>query len=175
MAFADVLSSKVFVDLATTAPGPTLDCFGGYIEILSKHSEFWVLRGIVPPGSAVPAHHHPDAEDFLILSGRQQVLVSDEDTMVWREARSGDYLRVPGGALHAHRNVTDEPAVDLIITTVRLGTFFEEIGRPVTDDLQAPTPEEVANFVAKSIEYGYVLASPEENAAYGIELPGFAL
>jgi quercetin dioxygenase-like cupin family protein len=173
--FAESLSSSVFSDLAATPPGPTLDCFGGYVEILSKHSDFWVLRGTVPPGSAVPAHHHPDPEDFLILSGRQQVLVSDGHAMVWREARGGDYLRVPGGALHAHRNVTDEPAIDLIVTTPRLGTFFEEIGRPVTDDLQPPTPEEVARFVAKSVEYGYVLATPEENAAYDIELPGFAL
>jgi quercetin dioxygenase-like cupin family protein len=173
--FTDSLSSRVFKKLAATSPGQTLDCFGGYIEILSKHSDFWVLRGTVPPGSAVPAHHHPDPEDFLILSGRQQVLVSDGDAMVWREARAGDYLRVPGGALHAHRNVTDEPAVDLIVTTERLGTFFEEIGRPVTDDLQPPTPEEVAHFVAKSIEYGYVLATPEENAAYGIALSGITL
>lgn len=173
--FSDVASSSLFANLAASPPGPTLDCFGGYIEILSSYAEFWVLRGTVPAGSAVPAHHHPDPEDFLILSGRQQVLVADGDAMVWRDARAGDYLRVPGGALHSHRNVTDEPAIDLIVTTPRLGTFFEEIGRPVTDDLQPPTPEEVARFVAESAEYGYVLASPEENAAYGIELPGFAL
>lgn len=173
--FPNMVRSSLFAEVPTCPPGPTLDCFGGYIEILSKHADFWVLHGTVPPGSAVPAHHHPDPEDFYILSGRQQVLVADGDAMVWRDARAGDYLRVPGDALHSHRNVTDEPAIDLIVTTPRLGTFFEEIGRPVTADLQPPTPEEVARFVAKSIEYGYVLASPEENAAYGIELPGFAL
>jgi quercetin dioxygenase-like cupin family protein len=178
--FATHDRSVILAGLAVTAPGPTLDCFGGHVQILSKSAEFWVLRGIVPPGSAVPLHHHPDAEDFLILSGTQQVLVADDegsgdgDGMVWRDARAGDYIRVPGDAWHAHRNVTDEPAVDLIITTPRLGRYFEEIGRPVTETLAPPTSEEIAHFVAKSHEYGYVLASAEENAAYGIDLPDFS-
>lgn len=172
--FAETEKSAVLAALAATAPGPTLDCYGGYIEILSKAADFWVLRGIVPPGSVVPAHSHDDAEDFLILSGSQQVLVADGDTMVWRDANAGDYIRVPGNAVHAHRNVTDQPAIDLIITTPRLGRFFEEVGRPVTPDMQPPTPEEVAAFVAKSTEFGYKLASVEENASYGIDLPVFS-
>jgi hypothetical protein len=94
--------------------------------------------------------------------------------MVWRDAHAGDYIRVPGNAVHAHRNVTDQPAVDLIVTTPRLGRFFEEVGRPVTADMKPPTPEEVAAFVAKSAEFGYKLASVEENASYGIDLPVFS-
>lgn len=168
---ADGTTGALLAELATTPPGPTLDCFGGLIEVLSKAEEFWVLRGTVPPGSVVPAHRHPDAEDFLILAGTQQVLVSEGDQMVWRDARAGDYVRVPGKALHAHRNVTDRPAIDLIVTTARLGRFFEEIGRPVTKDHRPPTQEEVAHFAAKSREYGYELASPEQNAAYGLHLP----
>jgi hypothetical protein len=34
--------------------------------------------------------------------------------------------------------------------------------------------EEVANFVAVSQRYGYVLSSPGENAAVGITMPLFA-
>jgi quercetin dioxygenase-like cupin family protein len=172
--FAEMQSSGVLARLATTDAGPTLDCFGGYIQILSKATDFWVLRGIVPPGSVVPMHSHDDAEDFFILSGSQQVLVGDGDDMTWVDATAGDYIRVPGQAVHAHRNVTDRPAIDLVVTTARLGRFFEEIGRPITADHQPPTDEEVAAFVEKSIEYGYQLATPEENAAYGIELPIFA-
>ena len=56
----------------------------------------------------------------------------------------------------------------------RLGRFFAEVGRPVTDTLGPPTPEEVANFVAVSEKYGYVLGTPEENAAVGITLPMFS-
>ena len=43
--------------------------------------------------------------------------------------------------------VSNEPAVDLIVTTARLGRFFEEIGRPVTDSPQPPTPDELAYFL----------------------------
>jgi hypothetical protein len=43
--FAEMPSSGVLARLATTDAGPTLDCFGGYIQILSKATDFWVLRG----------------------------------------------------------------------------------------------------------------------------------
>jgi hypothetical protein len=81
---------------------------------------------------------------------------------------------VPGNVLHAHRNLSSEPAIDLIVTTARLGRFFEEIGRPVTDSPIPPTPGELARFVETSMKYGYVLATPEENAAVGIDTPTFS-
>ena len=71
---------------------------------------------------------HAAGEDFFILSGTQQVLVQEAGGLVWRDAHAGDYVRVPGNVWHAHRNVSDELAIDLIVTTARLGRFFEEIG-----------------------------------------------
>jgi quercetin dioxygenase-like cupin family protein len=166
--------SAVFHRLADTPPGQSFDVFGATVEFLSWSDEFCVMRGTVPAGSSVPLHHHADAEDFLILSGTHQVLIQDAGGLQWRDAHAGDYVCVPGGVFHAHRNITDEPAVDLIVTTARLGRFFTEIGRPVTDSLQPPTPEEVAHFVEVSPKYGYVLGTPEENAAAGIAMPQFA-
>jgi quercetin dioxygenase-like cupin family protein len=171
---ADLSSGALFPRLADTPPTQTLDVFGATVEFLSWTDEFCVMRGVVPPGGVVPLHSHDDAEDFFILSGQQQVLVSEGNDLVWRTAAAGDYVRVPGNAVHAHRNVTDQPAVDLIVTTARLGRFFAEIGRPVTEALQPATPEELANFVGKFATYGYVLGTPEENAAVGIDLPPFA-
>lgn len=52
--------------------------------------------------------------------------------MEWRDARAGDYVQVTGGMPHAHRNISDEPAIELVITTARLGRFFREIARPKT-------------------------------------------
>jgi quercetin dioxygenase-like cupin family protein len=166
--------STVFHRLAGMPPTPSFEVFGGIVEFLSWSDEFCVLRGTVPPGSVVPLHRHPDAEDFLILSGTHQVLVQGDNGLEWRDAHAGDYVRVPGDAPHAHRNVTDRPAVDLIVTTARLGRFFQEVGRPMTEGLAAPTPEEVANFIAVSERYGYVLGTPEENAAVGITMPVFS-
>ena len=166
--------SAVFHRLADVPPGQSFDVFGGIVEFVSWSDEYCVLRGTVPAGSVVPLHRHPDAEDFFILSGTQQVLVAGRGGLEWRDAHAGDYIRVPGDVPHAHRNVTDEPAIDLIVTTARLGRFFVEVGRPVTDALAPPTAEEVANFVAVSEKYGYVLGTPEENAAVGITMPTFS-
>lgn len=160
--------SQVLRELAGIPPGPTLDVFGATVEFVSRSDEFCVMRGVVPPGGVVPLHRHADAEDFFILSGTQQVLMQDENGLVWRDAYAGDYVRIPGNVPHAHRNISPQPAVDLIVTTALLGRFFEEVGRPMTDSLPAPTTEEMAYFVETAKKYGYVLATPEENAAIGI-------
>jgi hypothetical protein len=60
--------------------------------------------------------------------------------------------------------------VNLIITTKRLGRFFQEVGRPATDAPQPVTPEELARFAAICAKYGYWNATPEENAAVGIRV-----
>src|ERR1700724_622248 len=147
-----------FYHLADQTPGQTFDVFGPTVEFLTWSDEFCVMRGVVPPGVTVPLHRHEDAEDFYIISGTQQVLVTGENGLEWHDA-------------HAHRNVSNEPAVELIITTARLGRFFQEIGRPVTDSLAPPTPEEFAHFIDVAVSYGYVLGSPEDNAAVGITVP----
>jgi hypothetical protein len=96
-------------------------------------------------------------------------LIDGEGGLEWRDARPGDYIRVAGNAPHAHRNIADEPAVDLVITTAAMGRFFREVGRPVGSP--PPTADEVARFAETASRFGYLLATPEENAAVGITLP----
>lgn len=131
-----------------------------------------VMRAVIPPGVVVPLHRHDDFEDFFMLSGGHQVLIERDGRLQWCDAHAGDYIRVPGTTPHAHRNLSDRPAVDLIITTARMGEFFREVGRPV--DAPPPTGREVADFVATAARYGYQLGTPEENAAVGITMPAFA-
>lgn len=153
-----------------------LDVFGPQVEFLTmtddETNNICVMRAVIPPGVTVPLHRHDDFEDFLVLSGGHQVLIESDGRLQWRDAGAGDYIRVPGEMPHAHRNISEQPAVDLIITTSRMGEFFREIGRPV--DAPPPTAEEVANFVATAMRYGYHLGTPEENAAVGITIPTFA-
>jgi len=161
------------IDQATNRP--VLNVLGPTVEFLTQPSEeaehLCVMRGVLPPGVTVPLHSHDDAEDFYIVAGSQQVLVQEADGFQWRDAQAGDYVRVPGGTPHAHRNVSDEPAVDLIFTTARLGRFFEEVGRPVAGPPQPPSPDQIAKFMATALRYGHALGTPEENAAVGIQLP----
>jgi hypothetical protein len=51
-----------------------------------------------------------------------------------------------------------------------MGCFFREIGRPFTAAPQPPTPDDLIHVAEVSARYGYWNATPEENAAVGIDL-----
>jgi len=154
--------------------GPVLDTLGTTIEVLSRSSAddggVCALRGVIPPGVIVPLHSHEDPEDFYILAGTQEVLTQQAGGLEWISAHAGDYVRIPAGAMHAHRNTSSEPAVDLVITTPKLGRFFEAVGRPVSDPPVPPSRDDVERFIDTALAYGYVLGTPEQNAAVGLEL-----
>jgi Uncharacterized conserved protein, contains double-stranded beta-helix domain len=154
--------------------GMVADHFGPTVEFLTspddKRNGFCVLRGTIPPGAFVPLHAHPDTEDFLIISGSMDGLRQDAQGYRWISASAGDYIHVPGDAPHAWRNLSSEPAVSLIITTQRLARFFQETGRPLAKAAQPATQEELERFATIAASYGHWLASPEENAAVGIDM-----
>lgn len=168
--------SNVIRRIAEPTPAHTFDVFGPVVGFLRSpadtDADVCVMWGVIPPGVTVPLHSHDDAEDFFIISGTQQVLTQGAHGLQWREAKAGDYVQVAGGVPHAHRNISDQPAIELVITSARLGRFFREIARPITSP-QPPTPDEFERFVAVAAKYGYILGTPEENAAVGIDTPDF--
>ncbi|GBE68097.1 cupin [Mycobacterium sp. MFM001] len=137
----------------------TLDVFGAIVEFMTPedNGEFCVMRVVMPPGVTVPLHSHKDFGDFYILAGSFQVLIENDGGMKWRDAHAGDYIRVPGDVPHALRNVSDEPAVDLVITTAHMGNFFREVGRPVGSP--PPTAQDAARLAEIAGRYGYRLAT----------------
>jgi mannose-6-phosphate isomerase-like protein (cupin superfamily) len=167
-------NSRVFDDISSGSGTEVFDVLGPTLEFLTWNDEYCMMRGVVPPGVTVPLHSHDDAEDFFIVSGTQQVLIETDEATVWVDARAGDHVRVTGSALHAHRNVSAEPAVDLIVTTARMGRMFREIGRPFTGTPLPVTPEALAHFMEVSARYGIRFGTPEQNAAVGIDLPVFS-
>jgi quercetin dioxygenase-like cupin family protein len=174
----DLADRGFFTSLLDYTGAEVLDVLGPTVEFLNVSEEpneqFCLMRGVVPPGVTVPLHSHDDTEVFFVVSGSQEVLVPGVDGLEWRVVHAGDFVHVPGGALHAHRNVSNEDAVDLIITTPRLGVFFREVGWTAAD-ADGPTPAERLNtFVETALRYGMRLGTPEENAAAGIELPGLS-
>jgi quercetin dioxygenase-like cupin family protein len=171
---SDQNRAKVLRGVVAGTPYTAMDVFGPTVEFISgpddPGADFCVMRGVLSPGVVVPLHSHDDDEDFLILAGTQRVLIEDADGLQWRDLHAGDYVHIPGGIVHAHRNVSDEPAVDLVITSTRLGRFFRELARPDVG-LRGPlTREDLGQLIALSAEYGYILGTPEQNAAVGIEL-----
>jgi hypothetical protein len=108
--------------------------------------------------------------ELLIISGELEALRQDSQDHTWIKAKANDYVHVPSNARHAWRNVSGAPAVVLVITTKKLGQFFQEIGRPQTSTPLSVTPEDLERFAAITARYGYWNASPEENALVGIHL-----
>jgi quercetin dioxygenase-like cupin family protein len=157
-------------------PHVLLDVFGPTVEFLVLPSEsaagYCILKGTIPPGVSVPLHSHPDDESFFLLSGRLQTLDQRKDGFEWINMNVGDFHHVPQDVKHAWKNQSNEPAVTIIVTTARLGRFFQEIGRPVAADacLQPPTPADIQHFVEVAARYGHWLGSPQENAAAGIKV-----
>jgi quercetin dioxygenase-like cupin family protein len=152
--------------------GLVVDVFGPTIEFLVEpaSAEFCTLKGIIPPGVAIPMHSHADVEDFIVVKGQVAGLQVGPSGHQWVIGNVGDLLHVPSGVPHAWRNDTQEPVELLIFTTPKLGRFFKEIGRPITSASAPVLPEDIGHFMAVCAQYGYWNATPEENAAVGIAL-----
>ena len=75
------------------------------------------------------------------------------------QSESQRLRHVSSNARHAWRNVSGAPAVVLVITTKKLGQFFQEIGRPQTSTPLSVTPEDLERFAAITARYGYWNAS----------------
>ncbi|HSS16901.1 MAG TPA: cupin domain-containing protein [Candidatus Dormibacteraeota bacterium] len=153
-----------------------LDVLGPTVKFLVLPSEcagdYCVIRGTIPPGVSVPLHSHPDRESFFLLSGSVQALEQRKNAFKWINMKAGDFRHVASEVRHAWKNEPDEPAVAIIVTTPRLGRFFQEAGRPVPPDAspQAPSPRMFNVSLRSQLATTIGLASPEENAAVGINL-----
>src|SRR5699024_2948808 len=122
----------------------------------------------LPPGGVIPLHSHDDTEDFIVLSGEIEALKKDAHGYEWIKAKTGDYIHIPRNSQHAWRNVSSRHAVLHIIVTNKMGQFFQEIGKPASKPPQAVTLDDLSHFAAVSAKYNYWNATPEENAAVGI-------
>lgn len=156
----------------------TLDVLGPRVEFLTRpegdDDTPCVIRGTIPPGGIVPLHSHADPETFLALEGEVEGLVHHQEDFRWVRIRPGDVFHVSGGAKHAFRNRSEEPAVNIIVSTAKIGRFFREIGTPVgpaTATPHPPTDAALERLFATAERYGYWSATPEENAKIGISLP----
>jgi quercetin dioxygenase-like cupin family protein len=143
----------------------TLDVLGARIEFLQPQPASdgvpLALRGTLPPGAVVPLHSHPEPETFLLLEGAVQAFGEDEAGRVRRTTvRPGEVFHVPGDVRHGWRNAGPAPAVQLVVTTARLGRFFRDVAA-------APGPDQFRDIARR---YGHWLATPEESTEAGLPL-----
>jgi quercetin dioxygenase-like cupin family protein len=151
-----------------------LDVLGPTVELLTDPEErgavYCVIKGVIPPGVSIPLHSHADPESFFVVSGTAQVLFGEDNHLQWTNVAPGDFFHIPAGMKHAHRNLSAAPVVEILTTTPRIGRFFQEVGRSITPGRppRRPTREEIERFQQAAAKYGHWLASPAENAAFGI-------
>jgi quercetin dioxygenase-like cupin family protein len=153
----------------------TIDVLGPTIQFLSsdeRDNEPCVMRGIIPPGVAVPLHSHAEPETFIAISGRIEGLREADGNFEWLPIGPGDVFHVPGWVKHAFRNQSKEPAELIVAAPASIGRFFREIGTPVIPGARPapPSAKVIQRFMAAADRYGHWNATPEENARIGIFL-----
>jgi quercetin dioxygenase-like cupin family protein len=151
-----------------------LDVLGPAIQYLTPLSEddnaYCMLRATVPPGVVVPIHSHADRETFYILAGELEALTEDS----WQTFTAGEVFDVPGHVKHAFRNMSGEGVLVLVVTTMAMGRFFREVGRPISNvPPGVPSRAVIERFKRASLAEGHWLGDAEDNAAVGIALLSF--
>jgi quercetin dioxygenase-like cupin family protein len=153
---------------------PTFNLMGPLVRFLVDPAEaagaFGLICGIVAPGVAIPLHSHADPEVLFVLDGALEFLRHDGKTGRWLTARRGETISIPGNVKHALRNSSCESTSLLLVTTPNIFGFFRALANPVDLDAKPtpPTPADMERLMALAAKHNYWLASPEDNAAIGL-------
>jgi quercetin dioxygenase-like cupin family protein len=129
-------------------------------DVSNNGGDYCVIRCVLPAGAVVPMHSHADRETFYVVSGKIEGLRVDR----WEELGPGDIVDVRDGARHAWRNSSQTAATMICVTTTKMARFLQEVSAA-----GASPEEQAARFLRLVRANGCWLASPEENAAIGLD------
>src|SRR5690606_18171822 len=114
----------------------------------------------VPPGGGPPVHtHQREDEAFWVLEGELEVVHGEQRF----RAGAGAFVHLPRGVPPSYRNVGTAQARFLtLMVPAGLERFFEEVGKPATDDTEPPPfgEEDLQRLVAAAARYGLEIAPP---------------
>ena len=128
-------------------------------------NDYCVLTAEMPAGAIVPLHSHSDRESFYIVSGEMNFY----DESIWRILKEGELVDVRSNIRHAWRNASKSSAALLVVTTVRMGEFLQQVSSSVETRLDSQVASGQKEHFFKLVqEYGYWLGSPEDNEAIGL-------
>jgi quercetin dioxygenase-like cupin family protein len=132
-------------------------------EVTDDDGDYCVMLCTLPRGVVVPMHSHADRETFYVVSGNPDAFLGDR----WETLGPGDVFDAQDGIRHAWRNSSGTTVSMLCVTTMQMGRFLRDVA---VDEGSADPQESAQRFLRLVDEYGYWLASPEENAAIGLDI-----
>ena len=124
----------VHVIAPQNAPAP-VNVVGEAITILaggdlSKPFEMHIQEGVL--GGGPPPHFHPWDEAFYVVDGEVEVTVAGVTSTV----STGGYVHIPGGSIHAYKNISPTAKMIGVVSDPRGGQFFAAVDRlRVPEDL----------------------------------------
>lgn len=134
--------------------GPSVWAFSGDRYTLKvgtedTHGALGAVEAEIPPGSGPPLHVHQNEDEMFYLIEGVLELTDASRTFT---AQAGSFILLPRGSTHRFVNVGDTPARMLMLFTPSgFEQFFMEVGREVVPGKPAPSSEEFAADVDRSM------------------------
>jgi quercetin dioxygenase-like cupin family protein len=115
---------------------------------LSKPFEMHIQEGV--QGGGPPPHFHPWDEAFYVIDGQVEVTVEGKSTVV----SSGGYVHIPGGSIHAYKNISATAKMIGVVSDPRGGQFFAAVD-------QLKVPEDLPRILEIAEGYGITFLVPK--------------
>ena len=145
---------KVHVIEAGTVPRPVI-VVGETITVLaggdlSKPFEVHIQEGV--QGGGPPPHFHPWDEAFYVVDGEVEVTVEGQSTTV----SAGGYVHIPGGAIHAYKNISGTAKMIGVVSDSRGGQLFTALDR-------LKVPEDLPRILEIAESFGVTFLAPKSS------------
>ena len=152
------MSESEQVMIKDPTEGRTIGIVGDIYRFLATSEEtggrYSMFEATVLPGGGPPPHiHRREDETFYVLEGEITFQVGDER----RVAKSGTFVHMPIGNLHAFKNETNQPAKMLIsFAPAGLEEMFFEVGKHLVEGEtpDEPSPEEIKKLFEAADRFG---------------------
>lgn len=115
---------------------------------LSKPFEMHIQEGV--QGGGPPPHFHPWDEAFYVIDGQVEVTVAGKATTVL----PGGYVHIPGGTIHAYKNVSATAKMIGVVSDPRGGQFFAAVD-------QLKVPQDLPRILAIAESFGVTFLVPK--------------
>ena len=126
--------------------------------------KYCLVECLVPVGAGAPPNHHAgETEAFIIIDGEIAFHIDGQDI----QAKTGDYIPIPDGAVHAFQAIGDKPARVLILNAPgnMHEQFFTGIGQPLPEgqtDLPQPIEPDLPHVLAQAAASGMTIVGPPQ-------------